>query len=85
MSISQKLCEVRDRDFGGKQFLMAREWVMHQGTLSRWLRADHVPDATWYSFLAKKLGLSIGEIHELCEEQRNGARTHDLNGIGALH
>jgi hypothetical protein len=70
MSISQLLCEVRDRDFGGEQKAMAEAWGIYQSTLSRWIRRDRVPDPTWYSFLAGKFGISISEIYELCMADR---------------
>jgi transcriptional regulator with XRE-family HTH domain len=75
MSISQKLREVRDREFGGQQYPMARAWNMHQSTLSRWLRGQRIPDATEYDFLADRLGLSVQEIHELCKAGRAGLTT----------
>ena len=70
MGISQRLCEVRDQEFGGKQLAMAETWGIPQPTLSRWLRRTNIPDASWYDFLAGKLGLSIGEVHELCKAER---------------
>jgi len=67
--ISQRLCEVRDQEFGGLQYAMARQWGIHQSTLSRWLRGT-VPDPAWYDFLAGKLGISIAEVHEACQIER---------------
>ena len=66
MSISQRLCEVRDQEYGGSQKLMAEVWKMHQPTLSRWINSERTPDSAWYDFLAEKLGTSVGEVHELC-------------------
>jgi hypothetical protein len=71
LSISQKLREVRDREFGGQQYAMARAWNMHQSTLSRWLRGDRIPDATEYDFLAQRLGLEVAEVHRLCMTGRD--------------
>ena len=70
-SVSQRLCEVRDRDYGRLQYMMARDWGIHQSTLSRWLRAESIPDPTWYDFLARKLGISIEEMHAACQIERN--------------
>ena len=70
MSISQKLCEVRDRDYGGKNYVMARAWDIHESTLSRWTRGERTPEAAWYDFLAERLDLSVSEIHELCKAGR---------------
>jgi len=70
MGISQRLCEVRDQQFGGNQKAMWKAWDINPSTLNRWLNADRIPDAAAYDFLAGKLGLSIGEVHELCKAER---------------
>ena len=70
MSISQMLCEVRDKDYGRKLHAMARAWDVYDSTLSRWCAKTRVPDPTWYDFLAGKLGLSIAEVHEACQIER---------------
>jgi hypothetical protein len=76
MGISQRLCGVRDRVFGGSQKAMAEAWTMHESTLSRWLNRRRVPDPTWYDFLAAKLEEDISEVHRLCQIDRlnGGAR-----------
>ena len=72
MGISQRLCEVRDRKYGGKQYTMATDWKIHQATLSRWIRRDRTPDQTWYNFLSRRLSRALGrkvsieEVHRLC-------------------
>ena len=71
MGISQRLCEVRDRDYGGEQKAMAEAWTIHESTLSRWIRHERVPISTWYDFLARKLGISIEEVHAACQIERN--------------
>jgi len=76
MGISQRLCEVRDREFGGKQKAMWRAWDINPSTLNRWLNADRIPDPISYDFLAAKLGLSIGDIHELCQIDRRQRGAH---------
>ena len=70
MGISQRLCEVRDRDYGGEQKAMAESWGLQAPTLSRWMRRERVPTAIWYSFLAARLGISVSDVHELCEQDR---------------
>ena len=72
MGISQRLCEVRDRKFGGSEKKMWKDWDVNPSTLNRWLHGERVPDATSYDFLAGKLGLSIEEVHEACQIGRNG-------------
>ncbi len=71
MGISQRLCEVRDRDYGGIQKAMWKAWDLNPSTLSRWLSGERIPDPTWYGFLASKLRLSIGEVHEACQIERS--------------
>lgn len=86
MSISQLLCEVRDRDYGGEQKLMAEQWGIYESTLSRWIRRSRIPDPAWYGFLADKLRLSIIEIHELCLADRQERRDVRTKVMGAtLH
>ena len=74
LSISQRLSEVRDKEFDGKQGRRALDWRVYQATLSRWLSEDpsrrQVPDATWYDFLAQKLGEDINMIHRRCQIER---------------
>ncbi|KKL09644.1 hypothetical protein LCGC14_2563780, partial [marine sediment metagenome] len=70
MSISQMLCEVRDRDYGGEQKVMAAAWAIHESTLSRWVRQERIPTHTSYDFLAGKLGISIAEVHAACQIER---------------
>ena len=70
MGISQRLCEVRDREFGGSQKTMANAWECSESQLSRWMKSRTVPDAISYDFLAGKLALSVGEVHELCKAER---------------
>ncbi len=70
MSISQLLCEVRDRDYGGEQKAMAEAWAVHESTLSRWIRQERIPTSTWYNYLARKLGISIAEMHAACQIER---------------
>ncbi len=71
MSISQWLCEVRDREFGGSEKAMWKAWDVNPSTLNRWLRQERVPDATSYDFLAGKLGIPVAEIHEACQIERD--------------
>ncbi|KKK68031.1 hypothetical protein LCGC14_2948130 [marine sediment metagenome] len=71
MGISQLLCEVRDRDYGGEQKAMAAAWAIHESTLSRWIRRERVPTHTSYDFLAAKLGEDVNEVHRLCQNERN--------------
>ena len=75
MSISQLLCEVRDRDYGGEQKPMAAAWSINESTLSRWIRRERVPTSIWYDLLANRLGISIEEVHDACQIDRNGDRT----------
>ena len=70
MSISQMLCEVRDRDYGGEQKLMARAWGVTEPTLSRWIRRERIPSSISYDFLAARLGVSLADIHRACQIQR---------------
>lgn len=72
MGISQRLCQIKDRDFGGKQLTMALDWDLNQSTLSRWLARDRIPEAIWYDFLAEKLGTTVEDVHRLCMAERNG-------------
>ncbi|KKL07734.1 hypothetical protein LCGC14_2583010, partial [marine sediment metagenome] len=48
MGISQRLCEVRDRDYGGEQKLMAADWGIHESKLSRWITSERIPTHTSY-------------------------------------
>lgn len=75
MSISRKLCEVRDREFGGNQKLMAEAWSIHEPTLSRWINSKRIPEGAWYDYLAERLGTSVDEVHKLCQAERNGKLT----------
>ena len=68
--ISQWLCEVRDRDYGGKQLAMAEDWGLNQSTLSRWINRERIPTSPWYDFLAGKLGASLAEVHAACQADR---------------
>lgn len=70
MGISQRLCEVRDREFGGSQKDMAKTWQCSEPQLSRWMKSRTIPDAISYDFLAEKLQTSVTEIHELCKAER---------------
>ena len=74
MSISRLLCEVRDRDYGGEQKAMAADWGIYESTLSRWIRRGRVPTSIWYDLLSRKLGISISEVHEACQIERDGDR-----------
>lgn len=89
MGISQILGEVRDKLYGGLQWRMALEWtdkktVLHQATLSRWIRSERVPDPSWYDFLAEKLSddldrpVSVEEVHRLCQNERKMIRETSL-------
>jgi len=70
MSISQMLCGVCDQEFGGVEKAMWKAWDLNPSTLNRWLHGSRVPDATWYDFLAGKLGISIAEVHAACQIER---------------
>ena len=74
LSISQRLCEVRDKEFDGVGGRMALGWQMYQATLARWIAPDpsrrQIPDATWYDFLSQKLGEEINVIHRRCQIER---------------
>jgi hypothetical protein len=70
LTISQVLCEVCDRDFGGSEYAMARAWDMRQTTLNRYKNSTRIPGATEYDFLAEKLKRPIAEVHELCMAER---------------
>ncbi|KKM83456.1 hypothetical protein LCGC14_1309160 [marine sediment metagenome] len=70
MSISQRLREVRDRDYGGEQKIMAADWAIHESKLSRWITSERIPTHNSYDFLAGKLGISIAEVHESCQIER---------------
>ncbi|KKK52376.1 hypothetical protein LCGC14_3105520 [marine sediment metagenome] len=72
MGISQLLCEVRDRDYGGEQKAMAAAWAIHESTLSRWIRRERVPTSAWYDFLQRRLDISLAEVHAACQIERNG-------------
>ena len=76
MGISRRLCEVRDREFGRSQKAMWKAWDINPSTLNRWLHGT-IPDAAWYDLLAEKLGLSIGEVHELCMAGRGNKDAPD--------
>ncbi|KKN75267.1 hypothetical protein LCGC14_0382660 [marine sediment metagenome] len=70
-SISQRLCEVRDQEFGGSEKKMWKAWDVNPSTLNRWLNGERVPDATSYDLLARKLGISIEEVHAACQIERD--------------
>ena len=77
MSISQRLCEVRDREFEGSEKKMWKAWDANPSTLNRWLNGERVPDATSYDFLADKLDISIAEVHEACQIERDAQGNGD--------
>ena len=72
MGISQRLCEVRDRVYGGEQKAMAEAWAIHESTLSRWINGERIPTSATYDFLQRKLGISLAEVHAACQIERNG-------------